>query len=118
MGKVYMVHWEEGKYSDFTYCVCGVFSSRERAVAYIEGQPIVARAVVYSRSYYRALRKNETREDTDIVIIPTSKDGETFQYISPLGTEAEYGYDPRTYYVTEYEMDVPNEKERDVCQST
>lgn len=116
MSKVYMVHWESGEYSDFTYCVCGVFSSREMAVAYIEGHSMVARPVTsVTRSYYRKLRENETREDTDIVIVPTSKDGSTFQYISPLGTEAEYGYDPRAYYVTEYEMDEPKEETRCAC---
>lgn len=127
MTKVYVVHWESGQYSDYCYAVCGVFSSREKAVAYIESQSIVTRPRFFGPrelvnpnkpDYYMPLREYENREDADVVVTPTTKDGITFQYISPLGSEVEHGYGPRVYHVTEYEMDVPNVMERDACQST
>lgn len=42
MASVWMVHSENGMYSDIAYSVEGVFSSREKAVAYIMLSTITA----------------------------------------------------------------------------
>ena len=120
-----MVHSENGMYSDRVYSVEGVFSSCEKAVAFVEQNFIVAyhhvgeaTMDVYSRhvdewSTSDTYNSNRYGEDTSGVkvaasqiVTPTTTDGKTFAFVLPDGTHVDE-YDANTYYVTEYEVNVP-----------
>lgn len=124
MASVWMVHSENGMYSDRVYSVEGVFSSREKAVAYIESHATTAyhhvgnaTMGVYSRhvdewsiddEYDSTVYGGEDTSGVKVAasqnITPTTTDGRTFMFVLPDGTKVDE-YDANTYYVTEYEVD-------------
>lgn len=125
---VWVVHSEWGTYSDMVYSVEGVFSSRDKAVAYIESHEKAAyhyvgdvvldswgqtRRVLHADNWVTDEGHYERRypgcESTvrlvDAVrIVPTTTDGSTFAFVLPDGTTPDED-DDSTYYVTEYEVD-------------
>lgn len=132
MASVWIVHSEWGEYSDMAYDVEGVFSSREKAVAFVESHEktayhyvgdVVLDSVLDSRGRAKRVlhadnwfedeghyeRRYPGRESTvelvdTVRIVPTTTDGSTFAFVMPDGTTMD-GYDAATYYVTEYEVD-------------
>ena len=126
--KVYMVHSESGKYSDWTYDVRGIFSTVEKAVEYIESQAMTVYRHVgakygmtdtmrYDEWYVEKLpftHKSVYFQQIDKVIdkrdiIPTSTDGRTFRYVMPDGKVNEASWwDWDNYYIDEYEVDCAN----------
>lgn len=105
MAKVYMVYYESGEYSEFLYAVEGVFSSREKAVGYIESLRL---DVGWNDTipYCTAIESfNKDIYDHKGTASAVTRDGETWT-LECEGMPARRAFeDVRTYYVAEYELD-------------
>ena len=104
MAKVYMIHYEHGQYSDWCYCVVGIFSSLEKAkdfmrsievdVAYDRGSNWCRAYGNWKPSYYECYGKAHAVDKPDGTWT-----------LECDGMDVEYNGYEVTYYITEYEMD-------------
>lgn len=127
MASVWMVHGECGEYSDMEYDVMGVFSSYEKAVAFVQSHAMTAyhhvgevvlnertNTVLHADNWglsksryedtYRGCESTVELVDT-VEIAPTTTDGGTFAFVYPDGQQIDSRWSVWTYYVTEYEVD-------------
>jgi hypothetical protein len=123
--KVYVVRSESGEYSDHVTMVKGVFSTREKAKAAIEGITYKAYRVSYfdykaktewvndlwytvatdpkySDDFYDAEEGLELLDVADVR--PITSDGRTYMLRMPDGRPYD-GYDDVTYFIDEYALD-------------
>lgn len=107
MSKVYLVHSESGEYSDWTFDPLAVFTTRERAVEWIEGK----RVPVADSEIYDGLTTDIWQGDeVDCYARPTTTDGRTW-----LVQETEDGrkvvrsYESEAWYIDELDLDPTRE---------
>lgn len=105
MAKVYMVHGESGEYSEWCFFVEGIFSSREKAVEYIESQGF---SVAWDEDMEYCQKCDEFYLRPDMydhngVARAVAKDHSTWE----LKCGDRPDSDKTTYFVTEYEVNVP-----------
>ena len=105
MSKVYMVHSESGEYSEWCFFVEGIFSSREKAVEYIESLRFPV-AWDEDMEYCQKCDKFYLRHDMydhKGEARAVAKDDSTWE----LKCGDRPDYDETTYFITEYEVNVP-----------
>lgn len=118
MAKVWMVHRESGQYSDWEYDVKGIFSTYEKARAYVESQ-LTVRCYHYvgeSTGYDRwDVNERHFFGDAPPELVETgttrlvTEDGLTFWSEYPDGERVSKHYwsGDDTWFITEYEVDGP-----------
>ena len=116
-GMVYLVHSESGGYSDMEYEIHGVFSSKEKAIGYVESLevevwPHVRYNPYTGRSY---IVWNDIYEmGVSAKAAPRTSNGAEWRYrlVGDIQDDGmvELGYEEPTFFVTGYELDVPKEE--------
>ena len=109
MSKVYLVHSESGEYSDWTFVPLAVFTTREKAVEWIEGK----RQPVTQSDVYDGLTTTDVWQDDEVVgyARPTTTDGRTWLVqATEDGRKVELSYDQDAWFIDELELD-PERKE-------
>ena len=103
MSKVFLVHSESGEYSDWTFIPLAVFTTRERAVAWIEGR----RMPVTQSDVYDGLSTDVWQGDEVVGYArPTTKDGRTWLVqATEDGRKVELSYDQDAWFIDELELD-------------
>ena len=109
MDKVYMIHYEHGEYSDWCYCVVGIFSSLEKAkdfmrsievnVAYDKGAKYCRVYQGRKPDYYDMHGKAHAVEKPDGTWTLECNDMKVYVFMG----------DEITFYITEYELDNPDD---------
>lgn len=108
MSKVYLVHSESGEYSDWTFAPLAVFTTRDKAVAWIEGQ----RVPVTRNNYYGGLTTNVWGDDkVECYARPTTTDGRTWLVrVTEDGRKVVRGYDSDSWFIDELDLDPTREE--------
>lgn len=103
MSKVYLVHSESGEYSDWTFVPLAVFTTRERAVAWVEGQ----RVPVTLSDVHDGLTADVWQGDEVVGYArPTTTDGRTWlAQATEDGRKVERGYDDDAWFIDELDLD-------------
>ena len=108
MSKVYLVHSESGEYSDWSFVPLAVFTTREKAVEWIEGQ----RIPVTRNNYYDGLTTNVWGDDkVECYARPTTTDGRTWLVqVTEDGRKVKRGYDDDAWFIDEMDLDPTREE--------
>ena len=102
MSKVFLVHSESGEYSDWTFIPLAVFTTRERAVAWVEGR----RLPVTNNEVYGLTTDVWQGDEVDGYARPTTTDGRTWLVqATEDGRKVERGYDDDAWFIDELDLD-------------
>jgi hypothetical protein len=102
MTKVYMVHEEDGRYSDWRYNVIGIFSSYDEARKCLDGV-----TVPYDTGWNSIIPEWGNQDEDTITLRLRSKDGKFFQFYHDGKPMFEDEYPYASFFITEYELDSP-----------
>lgn len=107
MSNVFLVHRESGEYSEWTFIPLAVFTTREKAVEWIEGQRVALTDCMYSDCY----RLANDRQKVTAYGHPSCRDGETWTvFESEDGTPVSGWKDP-SWFIDELGLDPKEEQE-------
>lgn len=109
--RVWMVHRESGRYSDWTYDVRGVFSTYDKACEYINSLGVLVGRMECD-DYWENVNiygMDPSCYDYCDMATPVSTDGVTFRYAVagsdiPFDEVEPFAYNV-SYHITEYELD-------------
>lgn len=112
MSKVYLVHSESGEYSDWSFVPLAVFTTREKAVEWIEGK----RVPITRNNYYSGLTTDVWGDDkVECYARPTTTDGKTWLVttdgktwlvrVTEDGRKVVRGYDSDSWFIDELDLD-------------
>lgn len=107
MSKVYLVHSESGEWSDWTFVPLAVFTTREKAVEWIEGQRVPLDLGVMGK-----LRMGATSKRAFDFGQPSTTDGKTWEVTTSEGgmqvdTQSLYS---ESWFIDELELDPTKEE--------
>lgn len=103
MSKVYLVHSESGEYSDWTFVPLAVFTTREKAVEWIEGQ----RVPVTNSEVYGGLATDIWQGgEVECYARPTTTDGKTWSVqVTEDGRRVERSWNDDDWFIDELDLD-------------
>lgn len=107
MSKVYLVHSESGEYSDWTFEPLAVFTTREKAVEWIEGQCVGLVVCWHNHVEYEVA---PPWEKPTAYGHPSTTDGNTWTIAKGEGGEPVSDYDRKTWFIDEMELDPTKEE--------
>ena len=108
MSKVYLVHSESGEYSDWMFVPLAVFTTREKAVEWIEGQRV---PVINDEVYDKLITDMWEGDKVECYARPTTTDGRTWLVnATEDGRMVKRCYDDDAWFIDELELD-PTKKE-------
>ncbi len=108
MSKVFLVHRESGEYSDWSFAPLAVFTTRERAVEWIEG---IRNPVAYSECYDGLTTDVWGDDKVECYARPTTTDGRTWLvHATEDGRKVVRGYDDDAWFIDELELDPMREE--------
>ena len=106
MSKVYLVHSESGEYSDWSFVPLAVFTTREKAVEWIEGQ----RFPVTNNEFYGLTTDVYDGDEVECHARPTTTDGRTWLVqVTEDGRKVRRGYDSDSWFIDELDLDPTRE---------
>ena len=105
--KVYLVHSESGEYSDWSFVPLAVFTTREKAVEWIEGQRVGLVNCWLSNGEYEVAR---SWEKPTAYGHPSTTDGTTWAITKGEGDEPVSDYDRMTWFIDDLELDPTKEE--------
>ena len=104
MSTVYLVHTESGECSDWTFDPRAVFTSRERAVAWIEGQRVELCEYPFVRNELEECW-NRFRAEPTAYGYPSTTDGQTWEVSESEDGRKVRGYSRKSWYIDELVLD-------------
>ena len=108
MSKVYLVHSESGEYSDWSFLPLAVFTTREKAVEWIEGK---REPVTYSDGYGGLTTDVWADDEVECYARPTTTDGRTWLVqVTEDGRKVVRGYDSDAWFIDELDLDPTREE--------
>ena len=108
MSSVYLVHIESGEYSDWLFSPLAVFTTREKAVEWIEGRRI---PVTYSESYDGLTTDVWGYDKVECYARPTTTDGRTWLVqATEDGRKVERDYYDDAWFIDELDLDPTREE--------
>ena len=109
MSKVFLVHSESGEYSDWSFLPLAVFTTREKAVEWIEGK---REPVTYSDGYGGLTTDVWADDEVECYARPTTTDGRTWLvHTTEDGRKVKRGYGDDAWFIDELELDPKREDE-------
>ena len=107
MSKVYLVHSESGEYSDWSFVPLAVFTTREKAVEWIEGK----RFPVTNNEFYGLTTDVCDGDEVECHARPTTTDGRTWLvHTTEDGRKVERSYDQDAWFIDELDLDPTREE--------
>lgn len=107
MSKVYLVHSESGEYSDWSFVPLAVFTTREKAVEWIEGQ----RVPVTNNEVYGLTTDVWGGDEVECHARPTTTDGRTWLVqATEDGRKVERDYYDDAWFIDELDLDPTREE--------
>lgn len=107
MSKVYLVHSESGEYSDWSFVPLAVFTTREKAVEWIEGQSVG----LYGWEWKDTLNvANNSWEEVCAYGHPTTTDNDTWAVAESEDGERVSDYNAPSWFIDEIELDPVREE--------
>ena len=102
MSKVFLVHRESGEYSDWTFVPEAVFTTREKAVEFIEGKRVGLVVCWHNHVEYEVV---PSWEKPTAYGHPSTTDGTTWTVTNGEDGEPVSDYDRMTWFIDELELD-------------
>lgn len=109
MSKVYLVHSESGEYSDWSFVPLAVFTTREKAVEWIEGQ----RVGLHKYEWLCApLGIAKSWQEPTAYGYPSTTDSKTWSVTKSEDGEPVDNFDELTWFIDELELDPVREEHK------